>query len=81
MAQPAARFGVSTRDIIYEEIVDSLEKLPEALRAVFVSSHYQGKSNRQIATELGVPDEVVERLLEDANHIFYRSLHRFHFDS
>lgn len=65
------------REVLFQDIVQSLKLLPEMLRRVFVRSHYQGKRAEQIARELGISPEVVRSMLRDANEIFYRNLHRF----
>ncbi len=76
-AQPVLRFGRDSREALFEEIVGSLKGLPKMLREVFVRSHYQGKSTSQIARELGVAESNVRSMLQDANLIFYRQIHRF----
>lgn len=81
MAQPVLHFKRSTRDTLYEEIVESLEGLPEVLRTVFTRSHYDGKSTEKISQEMGIPVDSVDQLLADANQIFYQNLHNFHFRS
>lgn len=81
MAQAAMVLLKSSRDELFVEIVESLDSLPELLRLVFVRSHYQGQGPTQIARQLSVPVSTVKALLEDANQIFYRNLHQFHFDA
>lgn len=81
MAQAAMHVPKTSRDALYVEIVESLETLPELLKLVFVRSHYQGQSPTRIAEQLAIPVSSVESMLEDANQIFYRNLHQFHFDA
>ncbi len=81
MAQLATQFPRSSRDTLYEDIVESLENLPEVLRAIFTRSHYDGMMVPEISAELNIPCETVKRLLADANRIFYGNLHRFRSDS
>ncbi len=77
MAQAARKFVANPREALFEEIVGSLRVLPEALRDVFVRSHYRGKSTAQIAREIGINESGVRSMLRDANEIFYRRIHRF----
>ena len=70
-------FAFENRDVIFQDIVQSLKLLPDMLRRVFVRSHYQGKRVEQIARELGISQDAVRSMLRDANEIFYRNLHRF----
>ena len=81
MAQPAMHLPRSSREALYEDIVESLESLPEILRAVFTRSHYDGMTAQEISAELSLPSETVDRMLADADRIFYRNLHHFRFDS
>ena len=81
MAQPAMHFPRSSREALYEDIVESLEGLPEVLRAVFTRSHYDGMTAQEISAELSLPSETVDHMLSDANRIFFHNLHRFRFDS
>lgn len=79
MAQPALNFqrNRDRRDLLFEEIVDSLNVLPELLREVFVRSHYRSQSVSEIAGELQLPVSSVRDLQRDADEVFYRQLHRF----
>jgi DNA-directed RNA polymerase specialized sigma24 family protein len=77
MGQPLLNPENPIRDVLYQEIVESLKLLPKMLREVFIRSHYCDKGPREIAHELGLPVENVKLMLKDANEIFYRNLHHF----
>lgn len=75
MAQVVFGFDHLDRENLFRGIIESLNTLPDPLRQVFVRSHYQGRSNAQIAGELGLPEDKVFALLEDANRSFHNQLH------
>ena len=75
MVQAVCKFENLDRENLFREIIESLKILPDPLRQVFVRSHYQGRSNAQIAMELGLPEDTVFSMLEDANLSFHHHLH------
>lgn len=77
MAQAAMEVASFGRYGLHKEIMESLSALPGMLREVFVRSHYQGMTLSDIAKELRIPQETAQSLLEDADEIFYRRIHKF----
>lgn len=77
MARPLLHMVPTSRQVLHEEIVTRLQTLPVVLREVFIRSHYHGQSTTEISAELGIPENSINGILQDANEIFYRSLHCF----
>jgi DNA-directed RNA polymerase specialized sigma24 family protein len=62
------------RDDLFKDILETLREMPELLAQAFILSHYRGLSKKAIARELGVKEETVPTLLDQANRYFYTSV-------
>ena len=62
------------RDILYSQIIDALDTMPERLREVFVLKHYEGMSEQEIASRTGIQPMELAAMLCEANSTFRRSL-------
>lgn len=51
---------------LLEAILDSIEKLPEKRKLVFIKSKIEGKKNRAVAEELNISLKAVEKHLQQA---------------
>ena len=76
MAQPVLSLSRQSRHDIFEAILTSLNAMPEPLRKIFVLSHYQGKSNPEIAAHFDLPASQVATRLQEANLRFYQGLRK-----
>jgi RNA polymerase sigma factor (sigma-70 family) len=75
----AVQLDSSKRDILYSQIMDALDKMPERLREVFVLKHYEGMSEQVIASRTGIQPMELAAMLWKANSILRRSLLEVHF--
>ena len=72
MATAVLGSGTPQREILFDEVLKALRKMPKPFRHLFVMAHYQGKRPPELARKLGLSEfEVLERL-EAANRLFYR---------
>ena len=70
------RLELGNRDILYSQIIDALDTMPERLREVFVLKHYEGMSEQEIASRTGIQPRELAAMLWVANSTFRRSLIR-----
>jgi DNA-directed RNA polymerase specialized sigma24 family protein len=74
MAQIMIDSAFASRDGLFEEIVRTLDLMPEDLREIFILSHYECRGAREIASLMHGDPAELELKLNRANRIFYRSL-------
>jgi DNA-directed RNA polymerase specialized sigma24 family protein len=74
MAQALLRIDSPSREVLAEEIVEALGKLPRDLREVFVLAHYSSVPLREIAHRKGLEESDLDSLISSANRAFYRTL-------
>ncbi|MCK0146028.1 RNA polymerase sigma-70 factor [Arenibacter sp. F26102] len=67
MVDMSMNVSQSMEFIEMKEIIDvKVSKLPERCRHIFVLSRYQGKSNKEIALELGISNQAVKNQISKA---------------
>ena len=74
MAQALLKIHSPSREILVEEIVEALGKLPGDLREVFVLAHYSSVPLREIARRKGLEESDLGSLISRANQAFFRTL-------
>ena len=74
MAQAIMDWTVRHRDLLFEQIVRALDRMPEDLREAFVLTHYEGKSPQEIAETMHVGTVEINDRISRARDVFFRSL-------
>ena len=64
----------NSREVLYAQIMDALDTMPERLREVFILTHYEGLSEGAIANKMGVRQPELESLVREANSTFRRAI-------
>lgn len=64
----------SNRAILHAEIMGALKIMPEKLRKVFVLTHYEDLSKKEIALRTRVPEPELHYLVGEANSAFHLAL-------
>lgn len=74
MAQALLKIHSPSREVLAEEIVEALGKLPGELREAFVLAHYSSVPLREIARRKGLEESDMDSLISRANRAFFRML-------
>lgn len=69
-------FESNKREILYSQIIEALETMPDRLREVFVLKHYEGMSEQAIATRTGIRPQELAAIVWKANSTFQQSLRK-----
>jgi len=72
--QDTVKSESSKREVLYSQIMDALETMPERLREVFVLTHYEGMSEEAIASKIGIKQPDLESIVWEANSAFEHAL-------
>jgi DNA-directed RNA polymerase specialized sigma24 family protein len=72
--QDTVKSDIQNRDLLYSQILDALETMPNRLREVFVLQHYDGMSEQAIARKTGIQPVELASLVGEANSTFQRAL-------
>jgi len=72
--QDTVKSEIANRDVLYSQILDALDTMPERLREVFVMQHYDGMTQQAIAHKTGIQPAELASLLWEANSTFQRAL-------
>jgi DNA-directed RNA polymerase specialized sigma24 family protein len=62
------------RDLLYSQILEALDIMPETLREIFVLQHYNGLTQQAIARKTGIEPIQLSSLVSEANSTFQRAL-------
>ena len=74
MAEALLKIHSPDREVLAEEIVEALGRLPGDLREVFVLAHYSSVPLGEIARRKGLEESDLDSLISRANRAFFRTL-------
>ena len=77
MAQAFITVDPNKREVLAEEIVEALGKLPGDLREVFLLAHYGSIPLKEVARSKGLKESDLDTMISKANRAFFSTLKRF----
>jgi DNA-directed RNA polymerase specialized sigma24 family protein len=69
-------FGIS-RNLLLQAIMECVNSWPELQRRIFISVHYGGKPESEVAAILGLSRKEVEQALQDCERQLHQALKPF----
>ena len=77
MAQALITVDPNKREVLAEEIVEALGRLPGDLREVFLLAHYGSIPLKEVARNKGLKESDLDSMISRANRAFFGTLKRF----
>ena len=77
MAQAFITVDPNNREVLAEEIIEVLGRLPGELREVFLLAHYGSVPLKEVARKRGLKESDLDSLISRANRAFFGALKRF----
>lgn len=77
MAQALITVDPNKREVLAEEIVEALGRLPGDLREIFLLAHYGSIPLKEVARNKGLKESDLDSMISRANRAFFGTLKRF----